>query len=285
MIGRPAATMSGWLEGRVAFVTGAGSGIGADIARRMSGAGAKVAVVDRNASAAEATAAAIRSEGGETCAIHADLSVPAQRRKSLAEASSQLGAVDVLVNNAADHGVRHGFLEVPEDEWDRVVATNLSATAMLCQAAVPAMAEAGGGAIINLAAIQASLPLPTYVSYVATKGGIIALTRALAVEFGSLGIRVNAVAPGAIASGSTRDALAQSGNPDGASPTLLGRMGTGEDIANACVFLASEAASFVTGATLVVDGGRSLSRQPDPLADFSARPGLYNRQSGRQQND
>ena len=271
MSGRPAATMSGWLEGRVAFVTGAGSGIGADIARRMSGAGAKVAVVDRNGRAAEATAAAIRSEGGEACAILADLSVPAQRRESLAEASARLGAVDVLVNNAADHGVRHGFLEVPEDEWDRVLATNLSATAMLCQAAAPAMAEAGGGAIINLAAIQASLPLPTYVSYVATKGGIIALTRALAVEFGSLGIRVNAVAPGAVTSGSTRDALAQSGNPDASAPTLLGRMGTGDDIASACVFLASEAASFVTGAMLVVDGGRSLSREPDPLADLSSR--------------
>lgn len=263
--------MAGWLDGRVAFVTGAGSGIGADIARRMAHAGACVAVVDRNGDAAEATAASIEADGGRSWPVVADLSVASERRFALDVAVSKLGSVDVLVNNAADHGTRREFLDVDQDEWDRVLATNLTATAMLCQAVAPSMAQSGSGVIINLAAIQTSLPLPTYVSYVATKGGIVALTKALAVELGPLGIRVNAVAPGAIASGSTGQALFEAGNPDGVSPTLLGRMGSGDDVASVCVFLASEAASFVTGAVLVVDGGRSLSRQPDPLSDLSRR--------------
>lgn len=263
--------MSGWLDGRVAFVTGAGSGIGADIARRMAHAGAAVAVVDRNGDAAAATAASIEADGGRACAVVADLSVASERRFALDEAVSKLGNVDVLVNNAADHGTRHDFLEVDDEEWDRVLATNLTATAMLCQAVAASMAQRRNesGVIINLAAIQVSLPLPTYVSYAATKGGIVSLTKALAVELGPLGIRVNAVAPGAVASGSTRVAMATAGNPDGASPTLLGRMGTGDDVASVCVFLASQAASFVTGAVVVVDGGRSLSRQADPLSDLS----------------
>lgn len=277
---RPASKfdMSGWLDGRVAFVTGAGSGIGADIARRMAYAGAAVAVVDRNADAATATAASIQADGGRSWPVVADLSVASERRLALDVAVSKLGGVDILVNNAADHGTRHHFLQVGPDEWDRILATNLTATAMLCQAVAPSMSQSGSGVIINLAAIQASLPLPTYVSYVATKGGIVSLTRALAVEFGPLGIRVNAVSPGAVASGSTRHALAESGNPDASSPTLLGRMGTGDDVASVCVFLASQAASFVTGAVVVVDGGRSLSRQADPLSDLSrARPNQTSR--------
>ena len=278
---RPASRfdMSGWLDGRVAFVTGAGSGIGADIARRMAYAGACVAVVDRDGDAARATAASIEVDGGRSWPVVADLSVASERRSALDEAVSKLGSVDVLVNNAADHGKRHDFLEVDQDEWDRVLATNLTATAMLCQAVAPSMAQSGSGAIINLAAIQASLPLPTYVSYVATKGGIVSLTKALAVEFGPLGIRVNAVAPGAITSGSTQRALIESGNPDATSPTLLGRMGTGDDVASVCVFLASAAASFVTGAVLAVDGGRSLSRQADPLSDLS-RPRPHHNTAG-----
>jgi len=265
----PTAPMAGWLEGTVALVTGAGGGIGAAIARQLAAASASVAVVDRDAATADATVEAIASAGGRALAIVADISRPEPRRRLVGEVVAGLGEIDILVNNAADHGIRHRFLDVTEAEWERILATNLTATAFLAQAVAPSMARRGGGAIVNLAAIQAALPVPTYASYVATKGGIISLTRALAVELSPHGIRVNAIAPGAIASGSTVDALAASGDPTGSAPTLLGRMGTVEEVANACVFLASDAASFVTGTMLVVDGGRSLSREPDPFATFS----------------
>lgn len=265
---QPAVSMAGWLEGTVALVTGAGGGIGAAIARQLAAASASVAVVDRDADSADATVNAIVATGGRAVAIVADISRPEQRRQLVGDVVAGLGEVDILVNNAADHGVRHRFLDVTEAEWERILATNLTATAFLAQAVAPGMARRGGGAIVNLAAIQAALPVPTYASYVATKGGIISLTRALAVELSPHGIRVNAIAPGAIASGSTVDALAASGDPTGSAPTLLGRMGTVEEVANACVFLASDAASFVTGTMLVVDGGRSLSREPDPFATF-----------------
>lgn len=265
-----AAPMAGWLDGSVALVTGAGGGIGAAIARQLAAASASVAVVDRDATTADATVEAILSAGGRAVAIVADISRPEQRRRLVGEVVAGVGEVDILVNNAADHGVRHRFLDVTEAEWERILATNLTATAFLAQAVAPGMARRGGGAIVNLAAIQAALPVPTYTSYVATKGGIISLTRALAVELSPHGIRVNAIAPGAIASGSTVDALAASGNPNASAPTLLGRMGTVEDVAAACVFLASDAASFITGTMLTVDGGRSLSRAPDPFATFGA---------------
>ncbi len=270
----PGPSMAGWLDGRVALVTGAGGGIGAAVARRLAAAGASVGVVDRDATTAESTVRAITAAGGQAIAVVADIARPSERNRLVEEVTDGLGGVDILVNNAADHGSRHGFLDVTEEEWERIVATNLTATAFLSQAVAPAMTARGRGVVINLAAIQAMLPVATYVSYVATKGGIVSLTRALAVELSPHGIRVNAVAPGAIASGSTANALAASGDPTGSAPTLLGRMGTVEEVADVCVFLASDAASFVTGAVLVVDGGRSLSRAPDPFATFGvlARP-------------
>lgn len=269
-----ASAMQGWLEGRVALVTGAGSGIGAAIARHLAAASAAVAVVDRQEGFANATVEAITGQGGRAHAVIADISRAQERRRLVDEATSRLGPIDILVNNAADHGIRHGFLDVNDEEWERVLATNLSAAAFLSQAVAPGMITRGSGAIVNLTAIQAALPVATYAAYVASKGGLISLTRALAVELSPHGIRVNAVAPGAIASGSTADALALSGSPTQEAPTLLGRMGSVDEVAAACVFLVSPAASFVTGAMLVVDGGRSLSRQPDPFASFGVLTGL-----------
>ncbi|MHB1534643.1 MAG: SDR family NAD(P)-dependent oxidoreductase [Acidimicrobiales bacterium] len=265
------------LDGKVALVTGAGSGIGAAIAVRLGLLGAAVAVLDRVGDTAASTVEALRAQGNGALAVVADLSRPDERRDAVKAAVEGLGEIDVLVNNAADHGTRRPFVEVDIEEWDRVIATNLTAAAFLAQLVAPSMVRRGGGSIVNVAAIQASLPVPTYAAYVASKGGVVSLTRALAVELSPQGIRVNAVAPGAVDTASTAAALAAGGDGragapqgDGEVPTLLGHMGRPEQIAAAVGFLASPDASFITGAVLVVDGGRSLCRRPDPLADLGS---------------
>ncbi|HET9075728.1 MAG TPA: glucose 1-dehydrogenase [Acidimicrobiales bacterium] len=267
------------LDTKVAVVTGAGAGIGAAIAHRLAHLGASVAVVDLVPESAEATASAIAAAGGRACGIAADVSDPSGRARLLTEASERLGPVGILVNNAAYHGPRVGFMELGPGEWERVIATNLTAAAELARGVAPGMISVGEGAIVNLTAIQAAMPLPTYVSYAASKGGLLALTRALAVELSPHGIRVNSVSPGAVATPSSRESLEAAGaGADAAragapAPTLLGRMGTPEEIAAAVAWLASPQASFITGTELIVDGGRRLSRAPDPWMGLGTQLG------------
>lgn len=248
----------------VALVTGAGSGIGAAIARRLAADGHAVAIADIAADAAAEVAASIRAEGGRAIAVTADVSRGADRQQLVAAVCRELGDVDVLVNNAASHGSRLPFSKVEPEEWDAVIATNLSAAAFLARAVAHAMVARGGGSVVNIAAIQADLPLPTYVSYAASKGGLISLTRALAVELSPQGIRVNAVAPGGIESGSTAAAFAAAAAAPGPM-SLLGRPGRAGDVAAVVSFLCSQDSSFMTGSVLTVDGGRSLLRPADPL--------------------
>lgn len=261
---------------RVALVTGAAHGIGAAIARRLAAGGDAVAVVDRDEAGAEELAGSLRDAGVAAVAVAADLADPEAPEAVVATVDRHLGAVTVLVNNVADHGERVPLREVPRQRWDRILATNVSAAAYLASAAVPGMVAAGGGVVVNLLAIQEHLPAPTYVPYVTTKGALAALTRALAVELSPMGIRVCGVAPGMVASDSTSGALSEAGRAvpgaaDGTVPTLLGRMGRPEDVAAAVAFLASDEASYVTGASLRVDGGRALSRRPDPLQALARR--------------
>lgn len=328
---------------RVAVVTGAAHGIGRAIARRLADDGYAVAVVDRDAEAAEETARFIVATGGAAAALAADLSSAEAPELVIGQVHEQMGAVGLLVNNVADHGERVPFAAVTRARWDQILATNVSTAAFLSQAVAPQMAEAGGGVIVNLLAIQEHLPAPTYVPYVTTKGALAALTRALAVELAPFGIRVCGVAPGMVASDSTATALAQAAasrqagaplrsgvgaapaaspppapapaphdrapapgppgappapappgppaesDPNGAArsreagaeadtsalpvPTLLGRMGSPDEIAAAVSFLASDQAAYITGASIRVDGGRALSRLPDPLATLANATG------------
>ncbi len=240
------------LEGRGAVVTGAGSGIGSAIARRLAEAGAAVAVHYRSSEeGARAVVEAIEKAGGRAAAFSADLAEPAQVDRLFADAAGFLGRLDILVNNAGEFPVS-GLLEMEPADWHRVLQSNLTSVHLATHAAARAMES--GGAIVNMASIEALQPMPDHAHYVAAKSGVVMYTRAAALELGERGIRVNAVSPGLIDKGDLASVW-----PEGlarwreAAP--LGRVGTPFDVADACLFLVSDAARWISGANLVVDGG------------------------------
>jgi NAD(P)-dependent dehydrogenase (short-subunit alcohol dehydrogenase family) len=242
-------------RGKTALVTGAGSGIGAGIARRFAEAGARVVVHYRTSQAqAEAVASEINHSGGQALAVQADLMVEGDVTQLFEVAHTAFGRLDVLINNAGTYPL-HSLLEMTAQQWDEVVSANLRSAFLCTQAfARQAIAAASGGAIVNITSIEAENPAPMHSHYNASKAGLLMLTRASAGELGAHGIRVNAVAPGLI----WREGIEQAW-PDGVQRYIqaapLQRLGQPDDVADACLFLASPASRWITGASLTVDGG------------------------------
>ena len=242
------------LSGRVALVTGAGSGLGRAVARRFAEAGARVAVHYRGSrDGADAVVREIAATGGEARAFAADLVADGEAARLVDEVAGAFGPLGVLVNNAGSYPLA-GVLDVTAAQWDAVLAANLRSALECLQAAGRRMAARGEGAIVNVTSIQAFRPAPALAHYSAAKAGLEMLTRTAALELGPSGVRVNAVAPGLI----WREGI-ETAWPDGVARYVarapLGRLGQPEDVADACLFLASPAARFITGTTLVVDGG------------------------------
>ena len=251
------------LEGKVAIVTGAGSrapgiGNGRATAVLFAREGARVLLVDREADAAEETLAMIRDEGGEAEVFAADVTRADDCRAMVERAVSRWGKLDILDNNVGI-GMGGSVVQVDEDDWDRVMTVNVKTMMLTGKFAVPAMAESGGGSIINISSISALRPRGL-TPYSASKGAVIALTRAMAIDHARQGIRVNCIAPGPVytpmvyAAGMSEELRERRRL---ASP--LGIEGTGWDIGYAALFLASDEARYITGVVLVVDGGVTIS--------------------------
>lgn len=246
------------LEGKRAIVTGAAAGIGAAIADRFARDGAQVVIADRNGEGAEAMAARLRSRSLRAIALTVDVSSSRSARRMVELAVAELGGLDILINNA---GIVHpddkAVEETSEEAWNATMAVNLTGVFLCSKFAIPAILASGGGAIVNIASIVALVgSYPAQIAYTASKGGILALSREMAVCLARQGIRVNAICPGP-----TATAMAAGLVQDDAAFELrrlhipMGRMGTPEEIAATAAFLASEEASYITGQAFTVDGG------------------------------
>lgn len=250
-------TTSQSLAGKRAIVTGAGGGIGRASAVAMAAEGATVAAVDISAEAADETARLIEAGGSRAIAITADVSDAGDCERVVQRVVAELGGLDILFNNA---GIirRADAIATTVEEWDRVMAVNVRSIFLMCKYAVPVMVS--GGSIINTGSGWGLKGGGNALSYCASKGAVVNMTRALAIDHGPAGIRVNSVNPGDTDTGMLRNEAAQLGeDPEAfladAADRPLRRMGRPDEIAAAVVWLASDAASFVTGAALVVDGG------------------------------
>lgn len=246
--------------GKVAVVTGSGSGIGRETALAFAREGARVIVADIDPAGAAQTVGQVEESGGQAIVCTVDVSQDESVREMVASAVRAYGRLDVLHNNAYWAPLNRSVTETSLAEWDRTIAVTLTGVFLGCKHAIPAMIEGGGGVIVNTASVAALAASPRFGAYVAAKGGVVALTRSVAFDYGSRGIRCNAVAPGLIETPATQAVLA---DPERrawlSSKILVGRPGQPSDIANAVLYLASEESAFMTGQTLVVDGGRLIS--------------------------
>jgi len=242
------------LHDSVAIVTGGSSGIGRAAAERFGEEGARVVVADVDVEGGEETVSRVESAGGEATFVETDTSVEADVEAMVETAVDTYGGLDVAFNNAGIEGEMDATAGQSISNWEQVIAVNLSGVFLGLRAEIPAMLEDGGGAIVNMASVAGLLGFPGLSPYVASKHGVVGLTKTAAGEFGREGVRVNAVCPGVIDTPMVARGE-EAGLEQVAQASPLGRMGEPEEVAAAAAWLCSDDASFVTGESLVIDGG------------------------------
>ena len=244
------------LDGRAAIVTGGGGALGTAMARGLANAGASVLVVDRDERAAEATVGLLREGGADAFAVPADVTDETAVEATVARAVDRWGRLDILINSAGI-GARGAAADYERARWEQVLSINLTGTFLFCRAAGNVMLEAGDGRIVNIASIAGLVGYQGNPAYLASKGGVVQLTRALAVEWATRGVRVNAIAPGVIASPMVAVQVAREPGFYDAFRARhpVGRFGHAQELVGPALFLCSDASSFVTGHILAVDGG------------------------------
>ena len=251
--------MAGTLDGKAALVTGGGSGIGRAASLGYSKEGARVTVADVNVEGGEETVQMIKEAGGDAILVHADVATSSGALEMVAKTVESFGRLDCAFNNAGVSGGRERRLtaEYTEEDWDRVIGINLKGVWLSMKAEIPQMLAQGGGAIVNTASIMGLIAAPGSAAYIAAKHGVVGLTKAAALEYASDNIRVNAVCPGYIDTPMLQPTLAAN---EGFEERIVarhpvGRLGRPQEIAATVVWLSSDAASFVTGHSMVADGG------------------------------
>jgi NAD(P)-dependent dehydrogenase (short-subunit alcohol dehydrogenase family) len=245
------------LEGKVAFITGAGGAIGSAIVRRFAREGAALMCVDIDGDAVERTASSIKADGGRASALACDVSKANEVKNAIDAALRAFSRLDVLVNTAAVREPLGSAVELDAAEWERALAVNLTGVFLVCKHGIPSLVAAGGGSIVIIASQLGQVVVPRRPAYVTSKAALIQLARALALDHAKDRIRVNTLSPGAIETGRL---VMRYGDMEAARKALvplhpIGRLGQPDEIANGALFLASDESSFMTGADLVMDGG------------------------------
>ena len=246
------------LDGKVALITGGASGMGKVASELFAREGGKVVLTDVSDEPGEATAAGITATGGDAVYVHADVSKEADAEAMVAAAVERFGRLDVLYNNAGIMPGDDGSVHLTTEEvWDKVLAVNVKGVAFGCKYGIPAMLESGGGSIINVASFVAWMGAATsQTAYTSSKGAVLSMTREIAVEYARKGIRCNALCPGPIETPLLMQLLSDDAKRQRRFVHIpMGRLGQAEELAKAALFLASDDSSFMTGASLIVDGG------------------------------
>ncbi len=252
--------MPGRVAGKVAVLTGGSSGIGRASAVLLAREGASVVIGDIDEAGGAETVRLIEEAGGTVVFVPTDVSVADDVAALVEAAVDRFGRLDVLHNNAFWAPMDRPVTETSDEEWERTIDVCLRGTFHGCRAGIPAMVASGGGSIVNMTSVAGTKSSPRFAAYSAAKGGIVALTKSVAFDYGSQGIRANAISPGTIRTPFTEPILADDVRREYlASKILVGRVGQPEDIASAVLYLASDESSFVTGEVLTVDGGRTIS--------------------------